>query len=186
MQRILSTCRLLNVLVVVRGYKTVVRFFPHEAADLERVVDILEAVKALQPGSLGAEDGVAVWEAQAMLLLWLSILILIPFDLATVDSSALGSSSGCVAVPARLAHTWRGSPHDTCTRHGVGWRHVWQAVDCQCPMLRHHITTHTSSSGNLPMFDHVMHPCHGRQVRALHGAGGPHPGAVQGLPAPPG
>ncbi len=105
-QRILSTCRLLNVLVVVRGYKTVVRFFPHEAADLERVVDILEAVKALPPGSLGPEDGVAVWEAQAMLLLWLSILILIPFDLATVDSSAVGASSGCVPVPACLPTVW--------------------------------------------------------------------------------
>ncbi|EFJ45543.1 hypothetical protein VOLCADRAFT_94333 [Volvox carteri f. nagariensis] len=85
LHRVLGTCRLLNVLVVVRGYKTVVRFFPHEAADLERVVDILCAVRAQQPRD--AEGGIALWEAQTILLLWLSILILIPFDLATLDSS---------------------------------------------------------------------------------------------------
>lgn len=33
-------CRLLHVLITVRGYKTVVRFFPHEAADLERVLQV--------------------------------------------------------------------------------------------------------------------------------------------------
>ncbi|GLC39358.1 hypothetical protein PLESTM_000887300 [Pleodorina starrii] len=86
--RVLGTCRLLNVLVVVRGYKTVVRFFPHEAADLERVVDILDAVRTQRPKD--NEEGIALWEAQTMLLLWLSILILIPFDLATVDSAAVG------------------------------------------------------------------------------------------------
>ncbi|GFR52318.1 hypothetical protein Agub_g14856, partial [Astrephomene gubernaculifera] len=91
-QRVLSTCRLLNVLVVVRGYKTVVRFFPHEAADLERVLDILETVKAQRPKD--NEEGIAMWEAQTMLLLWLSILILIPFDLATVDSAATGAKYG--------------------------------------------------------------------------------------------
>ena len=37
MQRIQGTCRLLSVLVVVRGYKTVVKFFPHEAQDLVRI-----------------------------------------------------------------------------------------------------------------------------------------------------
>ncbi|KAG2446099.1 hypothetical protein HXX76_000699 [Chlamydomonas incerta] len=98
LQRVLNTCRLLNVLVVVRGYKTVVRFFPHEAADLERVVDILEVVKAQQPKD--SEEGIALWEAQTMLLLWLSILILIPFDLATVDSSATGARDGSLPYTA--------------------------------------------------------------------------------------
>lgn len=35
--RVQDVCRLLAVLVAVRGYKTVVKFFPHEAADLEKV-----------------------------------------------------------------------------------------------------------------------------------------------------
>ena len=32
----------------------------------------------------GAEEG--AWEARCILLLWLSILVLVPFDLATIDS----------------------------------------------------------------------------------------------------
>lgn len=35
-----AVCRMLHVLISVRGYKTVVRFFPHEAADLERVLQV--------------------------------------------------------------------------------------------------------------------------------------------------
>ncbi|KAG2492086.1 hypothetical protein HYH03_009582 [Edaphochlamys debaryana] len=101
LQSVLSTCRLLNLLVVVRGYKTVVRFFPHEAADLERVVDILDAVRAQQPKD--AEEGLVAWEAQTMLLLWLSILILIPFDLATVDSTAINGRTEGVPYTALVA-----------------------------------------------------------------------------------
>jgi hypothetical protein len=33
---------MLHVLLSVRGYKTVVRFFPHEAADLERVLQVTD------------------------------------------------------------------------------------------------------------------------------------------------
>lgn len=35
-----GVCRMLHVLTSVRGYKTVVRFFPHEAADLEKVLQV--------------------------------------------------------------------------------------------------------------------------------------------------
>ena len=103
-----GVCRLLHVLAGVRGHKTVVRFFPHAAADLERALALLLAVKAraeagpaaaagssgagIGGGSGGGEDddgggALAAWEAQGVLLLWLSILILTPFDLRTVDSS---------------------------------------------------------------------------------------------------
>lgn len=80
---------MLNVLVVVRGYKTVARFFPHEAADLERVLNLLLEVKARNTTT--GEEGLASWESQAILLLWLSILILMPFGLATLDSAAVTS-----------------------------------------------------------------------------------------------
>lgn len=39
-----GVCRMLHVLISVRGYKTVVRFFPHEAADLERVLQVRQGV----------------------------------------------------------------------------------------------------------------------------------------------
>lgn len=41
--RVQGVARLLHMLVTVRGYKTVVRFFPHEAADLERVLQVCAA-----------------------------------------------------------------------------------------------------------------------------------------------
>eukprot|EP00741_Cyanophora_paradoxa_P003051 tig00000663_g2963.t1 len=69
----------------VRGYKTCVRFFPHEVADLERTVLELEGRSAGAHGE---------WEARYVLLLWLSILVIIPFDLASVDSSLGGGEAG--------------------------------------------------------------------------------------------
>jgi hypothetical protein len=75
--------------IQVRGYKTVVKFFPHEAQDLERVLSVLCTVKAMAKSVTSAEEGVAVWESQSILLLWLSMLILVPFDLATIDSTAV-------------------------------------------------------------------------------------------------
>ena len=39
--------------------------------------------------------GEAAWQADCVLLLWLSQLLLIPFDLATVDSSMADSAQDC-------------------------------------------------------------------------------------------
>lgn len=101
-----------------RGYKTVVKAFSSEVANLEPVLALLlrcdtqvfhivrhaerlhQPVKALhqmllhimlQGGRVQARNGDAtegLWQAQCTLLLWLSQLLLIPFDLASVDSSA--------------------------------------------------------------------------------------------------
>lgn len=49
-------------------------------------------------GSHGGSSG--LWEAQAVLLLWLSILILIPFDLVILDSSVTDSNGGAAAAQA--------------------------------------------------------------------------------------
>ena len=63
-------------LIKVRKAKVVVRHFPHEVADVEPVLSLLE----LQvPG----EDH---WETRYVLLLWMSMLVLIPFDMARFDS----------------------------------------------------------------------------------------------------
>lgn len=61
-----------------RKHKAVTRHFPHEVADLE------PALLAL--ASQDRHDH-AAWETRYVLLLWLSILVLIPFDLGTVDST---------------------------------------------------------------------------------------------------
>ena len=62
----------------VRGYKAIIKFFPHEAADLEPTLHLLQSQDKCNH---------KLWETRYVLLLWLSMLCLIPFDLATVDSS---------------------------------------------------------------------------------------------------
>ena len=59
----------------VRGYKTVIKFFPHEVADMEPVVELLHF-------QAGNEE----WWISYVLILWLSIIVLVPFDLQTIDS----------------------------------------------------------------------------------------------------
>jgi hypothetical protein len=60
----------------VRGYKTVVKFFPHEAADMEPCVELLH---------FQASSSSEYW-VNCMLTLWLSIIVLVPFDLQSIDS----------------------------------------------------------------------------------------------------
>jgi hypothetical protein len=63
----------LYLLTKVRGQKYVVRLLPHEVADIERVLGMLESEKS------------GMWHAKYVLFLWLSILVLIPFDLKRLD-----------------------------------------------------------------------------------------------------
>ena len=48
---------LLHILCGVRGYKSVVRFFPHEAADLERTLALLHEVRGT-PSELQETQGI--------------------------------------------------------------------------------------------------------------------------------
>lgn len=66
------------VLCKVRGYKTVTKFFPHEVKHLEPALAMLVA-----QGMSDHEH----WHTRYSLLLWMSVLVLIPFDLSTVDSA---------------------------------------------------------------------------------------------------
>ena len=60
-----------------RGYKPMLRQLPHEVSDVETVVSLLEEVDPA--------DG-AFWAHRAVLLLWLLLLIKIPFQLSRFDS----------------------------------------------------------------------------------------------------
>ena len=95
--------RVLHTFATVRGYKTVVKFFPHEARDLEPVVGLL--VKShdarLAAATLEEADELgSAWETRATLILWLSILVLIPFDLVTVDSAVEDRDDDAAAAEA--------------------------------------------------------------------------------------
>ena len=60
----------------VRGYKTVVKFFPHEVSDMEQVTELLHF----------QNNDPQDWQIPYILVLWLSIIVLVPFDLTTIDS----------------------------------------------------------------------------------------------------
>jgi hypothetical protein len=58
----------------VRGYKTVLKYFSHQVAELEPVLASLEYSSELK------------WETRFILLVWLSLLCRVPFDLNRVGS----------------------------------------------------------------------------------------------------
>lgn len=71
--------RYLYFISKVRGPKVIVRWFSHEVADLQPVLELLQAQDP--------RDHEA-WETRYILLLWLSIIVIIPFDLCRMDGSA--------------------------------------------------------------------------------------------------
>lgn len=79
-----SISRFLYFLTKVRGYKTVVRFFPHEIDDLSLVLATFSFTleRPLHPTTLVETLS---WEFRYIMLLWLSLICMIPFDLAHFD-----------------------------------------------------------------------------------------------------
>ncbi|KAL3695132.1 hypothetical protein R1sor_008783 [Riccia sorocarpa] len=81
-------CSIIHTLMSVCGYKTVVKFFPHQACDLEVTVSLLERChQEVTVSSVLKEESTGDWETKCTLLLWLSMLVLIPFDMASVDTA---------------------------------------------------------------------------------------------------
>ena len=98
--RFASVCSLLYTFVKFRGYKTigmhrchaspsmvgtnpwVVRFFPHEIADLTIVLDFFKI--PLDSSKVWASPR---WEVFYAVMLWLSLVCMIPFDLDQFDES---------------------------------------------------------------------------------------------------
>ncbi|XP_074649513.1 tubulin-specific chaperone D-like isoform X1 [Tubulanus polymorphus] len=66
-----------------RGFKVIVRMMPHEVSDLEPVLALI--------GKQSKIDH-ATWETRYMLLLWLSMVCMIPFDMARLDSNVKSES----------------------------------------------------------------------------------------------
>lgn len=63
-------------LTKVRGRKYTVKYFPHEVKDLEPAISYLVKSRNEQ----------ANWESKYIIMLWLTVIILVPFDLTTIDS----------------------------------------------------------------------------------------------------
>lgn len=79
--------KFLYIICKVRGYKVFMQLLPHEVADVQPVLELL-----LRQDPRDSET----WETRYMLLLWLSMTCLIPFDLFRLDGH-LGSDN----VPGR-------------------------------------------------------------------------------------
>ena len=87
------SCRVMYTLGKVRGYKTIVKFCPHEVADLEPLVHLLAKYPAEDCDS---------WQIAYALMVWLSMVVMVPFDLTIIDSS---STDGAAEGGATLVDT---------------------------------------------------------------------------------
>jgi len=117
LHRVAGVCRILQIVTTVRGHKTVGNFVPHAPADLVPAVGLLlrlersagpggtlpqhdiGAAPGAPPGAGGIEEVVTVWESLRVVMMWLGVLVLIPFDLSTVDEGdkADGTASASAA-----------------------------------------------------------------------------------------
>ena len=90
-------CRVMYTLCKVRGYKTIVKFVPHEVADLEPLVDLLARVDPADHSS---------WQVAYAIMVWLSMVVMVPFDLSIIDSAAASSRRWRrrQGQPARAVH----------------------------------------------------------------------------------
>ncbi|KVH89203.1 Armadillo-like helical [Cynara cardunculus var. scolymus] len=80
-------CIIIYSLVTVCGYKAVIRFFPHQVSDLEPAVSLLEKCHGTTAGTALRQESTGEMETKCVILLWLSILVLVPFDISSVDTS---------------------------------------------------------------------------------------------------
>ncbi|KAG0149301.1 hypothetical protein CROQUDRAFT_89389 [Cronartium quercuum f. sp. fusiforme G11] len=74
----------LYLLTKVRGYKTIVRLFPHEVQDLSLVLTTFSLSADRKPGAAKLIETLS-WEFRYIMLLWLSLICMIPFDLSRFD-----------------------------------------------------------------------------------------------------
>ncbi|CAK8570151.1 unnamed protein product [Lathyrus sativus] len=86
-------CIAVHSLIHVCGYKSVIRFFPHQVSDLELAVSLLEKCHPRKSVSSSRVESTGENEAKCVMLLWLYILVLVPFDISSVDTSIVSSDN---------------------------------------------------------------------------------------------
>ncbi|KAL6557242.1 hypothetical protein OROMI_017592 [Orobanche minor] len=95
-------CIIIYSLVTVCGYKSVIKFFPHQVSDLEIAVALLEKCQHTNASTSLRQESTGEMETKCIILLWLSILVLIPFDISSVDTSIANGYSGKKDDPSPL------------------------------------------------------------------------------------
>ncbi|KAE9364067.1 hypothetical protein N431DRAFT_390307 [Stipitochalara longipes BDJ] len=83
-----AICRLLYTFCKVRGDKVIVRFFSTETRHLELLLSAIEKGSQQEDGQSASPETADTWEWEEryIVLLWLSQLLLAPFDLASISS----------------------------------------------------------------------------------------------------
>ena len=77
--QLINECfKYMHCLAKMRGYKRIVQHLPHEIGDFEPVLNLL-ARQSL--------SDVYTWQTRYLLLLWLSIVCMVPFDLKRFDAT---------------------------------------------------------------------------------------------------
>ena len=91
-----AICKILYTFCKVRGQKVVGQFLNNEPRHLERMLEALE--RWGQSDSAGEATAVPIygiiWEERFIMLLWLSHLMLAPFDLISMSSNRVGPVPG--------------------------------------------------------------------------------------------
>ncbi|KAK5650202.1 hypothetical protein RI129_001231 [Pyrocoelia pectoralis] len=96
------TFKYMFVLIKVRGYKIIVRHLPHEVSDFEPVLQLLEVQD---------EEDSETWSTRYVLLLWLSIIVMIPFHMSRLDGFNSSSDTTQKTVMCRVL--------DVCKQYAV-------------------------------------------------------------------
>lgn len=102
MEVVKPICIIVYTLVTVCGYKSVIKFFPHQVSDLELAVSLLEKCHTKNVANSLRQESTGEMETKCIILLWLSILVLIPFDISSVDTSIANTNYAGMDEPPPL------------------------------------------------------------------------------------
>ncbi|SPO20011.1 related to Tubulin-folding cofactor D [Ustilago trichophora] len=126
----------------VRGYKTIVHYFPHEVADLPATLSFLEQLQRSLQNDAG-ESSTSCWELRYVCLLWLSLICMIPFDLAKFDRPGQEPQQSTASRIAAMAEHFITSPGKERDAAAVVLGRLFQRTDVQ---LRDHFTAFLTTS----------------------------------------
>ena len=97
-----AICKLLYVLCKVRGYKIISQLLSKEPQHLDRMLHAFQAWShAIGDQAYSDEPlhGQMTWEERYVMLLWISHLLLVPFDLASMSSRSYDTSIANIQLP---------------------------------------------------------------------------------------
>jgi tubulin-specific chaperone D len=92
-----AICRILYTFCKIRGEKVIVRFLNVETKYLELLLNAIEAAEQRDGEADGSQKW--QWEQRYVVLLWLSHLLLAPFDLSTISSADFDEDASLQEVP---------------------------------------------------------------------------------------